>query len=477
MSAHDPSGECSEIAAVAVAGEGMALPSQEPAMAEARYRVGTLTYTKWGLVVVFIWMLWGDFCFSLMEAVVPNLLPLLLKDHGASNKAIAVIVGTIAMALNTVITPAVSYISDRHRGPRGRRIPFLLWPTPFIVLFLAMLPFAPEICNWALKSGAVASVLSRSPVAPVMLFFGVLVVCFQLFNMVVASIYYYLFNDVVPEQYLGRFFALFRVFGALAGFFFNYFVFGLAGSHMKEIFIGLSLLYGFSFALMCWRVREGEYPPIEDEPRGSLFKNVGNYFRQCFLGPRLYLWFYVSYALSVWAVASTVFQVFFLRDELQIDLDTIGKYRSWAGLVVIILAYPFGIMVDRWRSQRVMMLSTGLLMGANIVSFCCIHGKWSFFVCNMLLSAPAFMMAVANAVWFPDLLPKARYGQFASAASLLTAGTMLAVGPLCGYFFDRVHDYRYVFIWSAVLQAASLLALVKVYQGWKRHGGDNYIAP
>lgn len=38
------------------------------------YHCGTLTYTKAGLFVLFAWLLWGDFCFTLMEAAAPNCL-------------------------------------------------------------------------------------------------------------------------------------------------------------------------------------------------------------------------------------------------------------------------------------------------------------------------------------------------------------------------------------------------------------------
>jgi hypothetical protein len=44
-----------------------------------------LTYTKAGLFVLFSWLLWGDFCYTLMEAVVPSILPLKLKGLGCSN--------------------------------------------------------------------------------------------------------------------------------------------------------------------------------------------------------------------------------------------------------------------------------------------------------------------------------------------------------------------------------------------------------
>ena len=35
------------------------------------FRAGTLTYTKAALFSLFAWLLWGDFCFVLMEAAAP----------------------------------------------------------------------------------------------------------------------------------------------------------------------------------------------------------------------------------------------------------------------------------------------------------------------------------------------------------------------------------------------------------------------
>ena len=47
------------------------------------YTCGTLTYTRLGLIHLFAWLLGGDFCMSLIEAVDPVLTPLLLKMHNA----------------------------------------------------------------------------------------------------------------------------------------------------------------------------------------------------------------------------------------------------------------------------------------------------------------------------------------------------------------------------------------------------------
>jgi len=247
------------------------------------YSVGTLTYTKRGLIVLFVWMLWGDFCYTLMEAVVPSILPIKLKSLGAANTTMAVILSTLPGILNTTICPWVSFWSDRYRSRWGRRIPFILWTLPFLTLFLILLGFSQPIGHGLHRLVFAASgYLSATTVAVVMI--GIFMVGFQFFNMFVGSVYWYLFNDVVPKEVIGQFLGLFRVVGGLAGVLYNYFIFKYAESHMTEIFLGAALLYFFGFGLVCLRVKEGEYPPPPEYVGGQtgLFAGLKTFFVECF---------------------------------------------------------------------------------------------------------------------------------------------------------------------------------------------------
>lgn len=195
--------------------------------AAGRYKVGTLSYTKAGLVTLFAYLLWGDFCFTLMETVVPSVMPLKFSAIGAPNWALGLILTTIPNLMNMVINPFVSFRSDRFRSRWGRRIPFLAGATPFLTVFLILLGYSESIGRWihaALMKG------SGSELTTVLFVIGTLVVCFQFFNLFITSVYYYLIHDVVSHAFLGRFLALFRMVGTLAGALFNYFVFQFAES-------------------------------------------------------------------------------------------------------------------------------------------------------------------------------------------------------------------------------------------------------
>ncbi len=445
---------------------------------DSRFRVGTLVYSRAGLVTLFAWLLWGDFVYTLMENVMPSLLPMVLRDNGAGNQAIAFIVSSIYMVVNAVANPVISYQSDRFRSRWGRRRPFILATTPFVVVLLALIPFAPEIARGLAGAGWAAGLLKYSPVTSLVLVSGVLVAAFQVFNMFVSSVYYYLIADVVPEAFIGRFYGLFRVFGTLAGLTFNYFIFGMAKTHMHEIFVGMAVFYGIFITLMCLRVKEGEYPPPPAaEKRGSWWNGIRNYARECF-GHSFYWLIFLVYGLNTWAGASNVFSIFFSRDQLGLPLDQIGKLSACTGLFSTLIIYPVGILLDRWGSHQSMI--AGLFGAAvlKLLSFWLIRDYWSLLLWNMLCNVPLCLSGLAIMKWLIDLYPRERYGQFGSAGAMTSSCGAALIGPLCGLFFDKAGDYRYVFLWPVPFYLGGGAVAFLVYRKWKAMGGSaGYRAP
>ncbi len=222
------------------------------------YHCGTLTYTKPALAVLCFWLLWGDFCYMLMETVTPSIMPLRFKALGATNTEMGLILGTIPGIVYSLMNPVISFKSDRFRSRWGRRIPFILASLPFLVICLFGLAFGDQIGFWIhSKIGTTAITANRVAIWT----FGVFLVCFTFFNTFVTSVFWYLFNDVVPEHLLARFMSWFRIISLGAGSLYSFFVFPLAGTHATEIFVGAAILYGVGFTLMCFNVKEGLYPP------------------------------------------------------------------------------------------------------------------------------------------------------------------------------------------------------------------------
>ena len=246
-------------------------PPSDPAK-PALYRCGTLTYTKMGMVSLFAYLLWGDFCYQIMEQVTPSLVPLKFKALNATNEQLGIITGTIPTLIYLVCAPIISFRSDRFRSRLGRRIPFLLGSLPFLVLLLIGLAFGDQISAWLHdKLGPTIASLPQNQLT--IYVFGGMVSLFTFFNTFTSTIFWYLFNDVVPEFILARFMSYFRTISVGAGSVYSLLIFPQAGGHQTLIYLTGAILYLAGFGLLCWKVREGEYPPPPpylSEKTGSL---------------------------------------------------------------------------------------------------------------------------------------------------------------------------------------------------------------
>lgn len=454
------------------------------------YRVGTLSYTKAGLFALFGWMLWGDFCFTLMETAAPAVLQVNLKDMGAANWLIGLVLVTIPGVLNMTVCPASSFWSDRFRSRWGRRIPFLFVATIPLSVFLVLIGFSRQIGAGlhGLLQAAGFSQMGVTLTVVVLLVFG-----FQLFNMVVSSVYYYLFNDVVPVAFLGRFLALFRIVGVLASAAFNWFMLKYAVSHMAEVYFIAAVLYCSAFLLMCWRIREGGYPPPPAHVDGGagLLSGIKTFFKESY-SHKFYWLFYL--ANTSWALVFAIGSFAILQaGSIGIDLEFYGKVIAVSGVVTAALMYPAGVLADRIHPLKVLVASSIAVLFVQILWLVFLFHDFSapvargIFVAIQVVGMPAFAIYMASEMpTYMRLLPKERYGQFCSANALVRSfGTMIG-GMLLGllldlfapFFADKDYVYRLIPVWAIVFCVAALFFLLRLHAAWKEHGGaEAYVPP
>ena len=454
------------------------------------YHCGTLTYTKMGLFVLFAWLLWGDFCFTMMEAVVPSILPLKLKDLGCSNWLMGLILTTAPGVLNMTVCPYVSFKSDRYRSKWGRRIPFIIWTMPFLCASLALMGLGDDICGLLQRNSEFLRQFTPATITIVLI--AVFLIMFQFFNMFVGSVFWYLFNDVVPPQFLARFVGLLRIVGTGAGALYNFFIFKFAESHMREIFIGAAVLYLVGFGMACLMIKEGEYPPPEGESDNSSrgMKGIKTFFRESF-SHKLYWFRFISASFSAFAGAIGIFGIFFNR-EMGLSLDQIGKLGAIGSIASMAAMYCMSIFVDRWHPLRITVY--GALFGvlgsfmSMVWIFVTIPGNYFFWLnlSNVLIGT--FLGALVAVATFPSdmrIFPQSRFGQFCSAQAMLQSAFTVIAGILAGLFIDVVRNlchgsnyaYRFIFLWITVFAGISAVFRVMSYIEWHRLGGDKHFHP
>src|SRR5439155_762713 len=164
-------------------------------------------------------LLGGDFTWQLRDRAIAPTMPLLLRNFGGSDFAAGALLGFLPGAIGIILSPIVSYRSDRHRGPLGRRIPFLLFSTPFAALAMIALAFTPIMGT---KLHALLATSRITQAACNIAVFACFWTIFELAAITCNSVHGALINDVVPRPVVGRFFGLFRVLSLSAGILFTF---------------------------------------------------------------------------------------------------------------------------------------------------------------------------------------------------------------------------------------------------------------
>ena len=181
--------------------DGMLSP-QIRQVSATTWSLGSLTYTKVGLATLFAWLLFGDVAFMLRERSAAPVAQLMLKHFQASDLLTGLFLVTIPQVIIFLLGPVISYWSDRHRGRWGRRIPFLLIPTPFVSLAMVGLGFSPVLGAAINQWMGIGSENANFTILGLMTLFWTI---FEIGVVITNAVFNGLVNDVVPREWLGRF--------------------------------------------------------------------------------------------------------------------------------------------------------------------------------------------------------------------------------------------------------------------------------
>lgn len=446
------------------------------------WHTGTLTYTAGGLVALFCWLLWGDFVLQLKEKSVPPSLQLLLKQFHATDFVNGLLIGVLPHGIALVLSPIVSYRSDRHRGRWGRRIPYLLIPTPIAVLSMVGLSFAPAIGRWMHQLTGAGLMTETNAI---LLNLGIFWTLFELSSIVANAVFIALINDVVPREMLGRFFALFRILGLMASMTFTWFLFGKVEEHYVPIFLSIGLIYGLGFGAMCLFVKEGRYPNPEEEvhvpgakPHGALAAAM-TYLRECFTHP-YYIWFFLAISLAQVAFHPIGLFYIYMAKSLGMTADELGKQVSTPQLFCsLLLGYPVGWLCDKVHPIRVAIIATLLYAGMASVAFVYIRDARSFTILQIICGSLAGAWATAYVPLSQVIFPKLQFASFFSAMTVCISLSLMLASAVTGKGLDLLHhDYRYIYLWASVFCVLSLICMLVVYRKFNAFGGTKgYVAP
>jgi MFS family permease len=461
--------------------------SNPPAAAPARsWRAGTLVYSSAGLAALFFWLLLGDFAWSMRDRSVAPMAQWYLNHLGVSSLLFGLLISSLPAALGLVLGPVISVKSDRHRGPRGRRVPFLLVTTPIAALGMIGLGLTPLIARGvhALFPGAGETVSA-------IVCFGVFWTAWEFGTIASKSVFNGLVNDVVPKALLGRFYGLFRAIGLLDGMVFNFWIMGLVPAHFTLILCAVGTFYGVTFMVVCLKVREGDYPSPPPDPDAGTGGGAGaagwtrrgvaetrRYCRECFSRSYYVAVFALLMLAGVQSVPVNVFTIPYAR-SLGVDMGLYGKYVALSFLISLCLSFFLGWLADRFHPLRMAMVTLAGYAAVAVWGGFFATTQGSFLAAWVMHSVLGGAYLTSAASLGQRLFPHARFAQFASAGEAFVAVASMVLAPAVGMMIDAAdRDYRLTFFAGALLSLGALGCAFYVHARFKKLGGPaNYIAP
>lgn len=467
------------------------------------WQAGTLIYTSGGLVMLFLWLLWGDFAWSMRDRSIGPMAQWYLNHLNVSNLLFGLLISSFPALIGLIFSPIVAVKSDRHRGRFGRRIPFLLITTPIAAFGMIGIGLTPVFAAWlhhalsptesiglwlqqtvgssSVGAGLIAA--TQNEVLVALILFGIFWAGFEFATITSQTVFSGLINDVVPRAFLGRFYGLFRAVSLIDGMLVNFWIIGHVPTHFTVILISIGSFYGIAFLWVCFKVKEGDYPPPPPPPDkrgllGGFKREVKGYCSECFSnGYYVAIFLFLMAAALAFAPLNT-FAIPYAR-SLNVNMEVYGKFLALTYLISFCLSFFLGWLADLLHPLRLAMATLACYIVVTVLGSLYATDATSFlalWVVHGILSGCYFTSSASLA---QRLFPHAKFAQFASAAAMFTAFGNMIIGPAMGTIIDLSNNvYRYTFTAGFVLTSIALLAAWYAHARFMRLGGvKNYRAP
>ncbi|MEZ0295866.1 MAG: MFS transporter, partial [Candidatus Methylacidiphilales bacterium] len=286
--------------------------------------------------------------------------------------------------------------------------------------------------------------------------FGVFWAAFEFATIASYSVFGGLINDVVPQEMMGRFQALFRMVSLIDGAIFNWWLFGKLPTHYAVIFISIGIFYGVAFFLVCLKVKEGEYPPPPPivPSTDPWYINVGTevkkYWNECFRNPYYVLIFFM---LLVNGLTMSPFNTFSMLYRANVGMsETLwGQLNTYSFAVSFVLSFPLGWLCDKIHPIRVTMATVALYGLSCVWSTFYVHSVGTFIFAVLMHNVLSGCFFTSSASLGARLFPRSRFAQYASAAGFVGAVAGMFFAPCLGFIIDSSgHQGRFAYAMGAL---------------------------
>ncbi len=317
----------------------------------------------------------------------------------------------------TLASIFIGALSDRMRYKWGRK-PFLLAGYVLWGITTALFPTS------ALVGSIGAAIVLAISFDCVMTFFG---------SSANDSVFHAYVADITTVENRGRvmgiieiltWVAMLVVYGG-AGFAIDY----LGYYAFFYIIGGFVLVLGLVASLS---LKEPERPSTP--PEGSYWSQITSTFRwSVLIQNKNLLLLFIS--ITLWGIAQQVFfpyLIIYINHYLKIPTLE-SSLVIFAAILIggIALAYPLGILVDKWGRRKIALLAIGFEM-IGLIAFSLATSFSILILTGILWVAPLSAWMIATGAWSKDLYPEDKRGQFAGYLILFSVAFTMTIGPGLG---------------------------------------------
>ena len=250
-------------------------------------------------------------------------------------------------------------------------------------------------------------------------------------------------------------------------------------SYRKPVFVSVGLAYTVIFLLMCWRVKEGEYPPPTATAHPSVLKSFLRYFRDCLSIPMYRDFFIVWVLVAVGMNCAGAFGTLFVWKTLGISMEDLGHVSAWLTLANMVAYLPMGWLCDKFHPLRIAISGLVVYVLFWAAAYWLVQDRTTWLVFSILGMLPGTMWGLGSYVLSMEIFPSEKFGQFSAGLNVFGCGALIIGNYLIGAFMDwNGNNYRLVYVWNIVFCVLAIAAMIPVYRGWRKHGGpDQYVPP
>lgn len=375
--------------------------------------------------------------------------------------AITGLILSLGNAISMVLRPLVGVFSDTSKSKMGRRMPFVVFGMPFMVIALIAVSYIPELIPQTLNGNAAQLTGYLVP------FFIALAVILIAYPVMLGPGRVMLF-DVIPSEH--RVTAN-GVSQTVDGFLCIVVIVG--GAMLYDLYrplpMWVSAAFIFAAVLLVWKtVKEPSVVDPSSPEKSASFKEILHTLRTLPKEDTKSLVFFslaLLFALLGLAVG-TSFVTSYAVSVLGVSVGTASMLMVIIAITCMVVAVPAAMLANRFGRKNIM------LVGAVICVLSCLliwllGSLVALFIIMVTFSIGFMFIVISTTPMAADLSPSEKYiGTYVSLTHLVgSLGPVL--GPVAGGWLVGMFNNNYAVIWPAlaVIFVLTFLSLLPITKG------------